>query len=173
MPKTRKYNDENLVAMFRLAADLRRQMLLAGFTDNGGAIHSAERILHLLGQRLCFPELAHLNNLRKLSNAPFSEAALLAHQKGEQVFIEHVNPHRALTRLAIEWIESGTNDEDFRSLVKQHYQLALLTHEETVRLNRMNRTKLEADRLGRAGIKLASRASTNTGSTPASAKSAA
>ena len=159
MPKTRKYNDENLVAMFRLAANLRKQMIHAGFTDNGGAIHSAERILHLLGQRLCFPELAHLNNLRKLPNAPFSEAALLAHQKGEPVFIEHVNPHRALTRLAIEWIESGRSDEEFRSLVKEHYQLALLTHEETVRLNRLNRTKIETDRLGRAGIKLASGAS--------------
>lgn len=154
MPKSRKYNDENLVAMFRLAANLRKEMLLAGFTDNGGAIHSAERILNLLGQRICFPELAHLNNLRKLPNAPFSEAALAAYQNGEKVFIEHVNPHRALTRLAIELIETGKSDEEFRAFVKEKYQLALLTHEETMRLNRINRTKIEKDRLGRAGIKL-------------------
>ncbi len=130
-------------------------MVSAGFTDNGGAIHSAERILHLLGQRICFPDLSHLNNLRKLPNAPFSEAALIAYRNGEQVFIEHVNPHRALTKLAIELIESGANDTEFKAFVKQNYQVALLTHEETVRLNRLNRTKIEKDRVGRAGILLA------------------
>lgn len=148
-------------------------MLLAGFTDNGGAIHSAERILHLLGQRICFPELAHLNNLRKLPNAPFSEAALTAYQNGEQVFIEHVNPHRALTRIAIEWIESGKSDEEFRAFVKENYQLALLTHEETRRLNRLNRTKIEKNRLGRAGIKLAEGVSSSSGLTPVSGPRAA
>ena len=173
MPKPRKYNDENLVAMFRLAADLRKQMISAGFTDNGGAIHSAERILHLLGQRICFPELAHLNNLRMLPNAPFSEAALTAYQNGQQVFIEHVNPHRALTRLAIELIESGKSDEEFRAFVRDNYQLALLTHEETTRLNRLNRTKIEKDRLGRAGIKLAAGVSPTASVTPASSQSAA
>lgn len=50
--------------MFRLAAELRRRMLDAGFSDNGGAIHSAERILNILGQRLCYPGLSHINNLR-------------------------------------------------------------------------------------------------------------
>ena len=113
--------------MFRLAAALRAQMLEGGFTDNGGAIHSAERILNILGLRLCYPGLSHINNLRELRNAPFSEDALVAHQSGHKILIVHVNPHRALTRLAIEKIEAGSNDEEFLAFVRQHFRLALLT----------------------------------------------
>ena len=101
MTRQRKYEPPKLVAMFRLAAALRKQMLEVGFTDNGGAIHSAERILNILGLRLCYPELTHINNLRHHPDAPFSQEALAAHKAGEKVRIEHVNPHRALTRLAI------------------------------------------------------------------------
>jgi hypothetical protein len=39
-----KYQPEVLIAMFRLAAKLRNDMIKVEFTDNGGAIHSAERI---------------------------------------------------------------------------------------------------------------------------------
>lgn len=155
MPKTPKYNPENLISMFRLAAELRKKMVQAGFTDNGGAIHSAERILNLLGLRVCFPGLSHINNLRKHPNAPFSKAAKLAYQAGAKVLIEHVNPHRALTRLAIEKIESGADDEAFVDFVREHYQLALLTEDETNRLNKKNRTRMEQDRLGSVGITLA------------------
>jgi hypothetical protein len=155
MPKTPKYNPENLISMFRLAAELRERMVEAGFTDNGGAIHSAERILHLLGLRVCFPGLSHINNLRKHPNAPFSKAAQLAYQAGAKVLIEHVNPHRALTRLAIETIESGVDDAGFVEFVRENYQLALLTEEETTRLNKKNRTKMEQNRLASVGITLA------------------
>jgi hypothetical protein len=155
MAKAPKYNPENLISMFRLAAELRKRMVEAGFTDNGGAIHSAERILHLLGLRVCFPGLSHINNLRKHPNAPFSQEAQLAHQGGARVLIEHVNPHRALTRLAIDKIESGVDDTEFFDFVRQHYQLALLTEDETMRLNKKNRTRIEPDRLGSVGITLA------------------
>ncbi len=155
MAKIRKYEPEALIAMFRLAAELRMKMVEVGFTDNGGAIHSAERILHLLGLRLCFPGLSHLNNLREHAHAPFSEAALLAHQAGERVLIEHINPHRALTRLAIKKVLSGADDAEFSKFVEENYQLALLTEDETTRLNKLNRTSIEPDRLDRAGIKLA------------------
>jgi len=64
-PRSRKYHSGNLIPMFRLAATLRKQMLDAGFTDNGGAIHSAERILNILGLCLNYPDLSHINNLRK------------------------------------------------------------------------------------------------------------
>jgi len=157
MTRTRKYEPTKLIAMFRLAAALRKQMLEAGFTDNGGAIHSAERILNILGLRLCYPDLTHINNLRGHSYAPFSEEALVAHRAGEKVLIEHVSPHRALTKLAIEQIEFGVTDEEFKTFVKTHFQLALLTPAETVRLNRMNRSKMEPDRLKSAGINLAAR----------------
>ena len=157
MVRDTKYKPLNLVRMFRLAATLRAEMIAAGFTDNGGAIHSAERILNILGVRLCYPELSHINNLRKLPNAPFSEAALLAHQSGKRVLIEHVSPHRALTRLAIAQIEQGVSDKQFLRFVRKHFQLALLTEEETKQLNKINRSELSSDRLASAGIRLASR----------------
>jgi hypothetical protein len=43
-----KYDPATLVRMFRKAAKFPQEMLDAGFTDNGGAIHSAERILDIL-----------------------------------------------------------------------------------------------------------------------------
>lgn len=157
MARTRKYDPDTLIAMFRLAAALRKQMLDFGFTDNGGAIHSAERILNILGLRLCYPDLTHINNLRDHPEAPFSEAAHIAYQKGEKVLIEHVSPHRALTRHAIEQIEADVSDSDFKKFVKKHFQLALLTEAETVHLNSLNRSRLEPDRLRKAGIQLAIR----------------
>jgi hypothetical protein len=159
MKPQRKYEPVKLVEMFRLAAALRKQMLEVGFTDNGGAIHSAERILNILGLRLCYPELTHINNLRNHPEAPFSQEALVAHGAGEKVFIEHVSPHRALTRLAIEQIEAGVSDEEFTGFVKANFQLALLTETETSRLNKLNRSKIAADRLASAGIALAVRSS--------------
>ena len=159
MTRQRKYEPLKLIEMFRRAAALRKQMLEVGFTDNGGAIHSAERILNILGLRLCYPELSHINNLRNHPNAPFSEEALVAHRAGEKVLIEHVNPHRALTRVAIEQIEAGVSEEQFISFVKARFQLALLTQAETRRLNKLNRSKMAPDRLAGAGISLASRSS--------------
>lgn len=152
--RSRKYEPLKLVEMFRLAAKLRAQMLAGGFTDNGGAIHSAERILNILGLRLCYPALSHINKLRELPNAPFSEGAFAAHQSGQRVLIEHVNPHRALTRLAITQIEVGLSDSEFIDFVRSHFQLALLTESETLHLNNLNRSKIATDRLASAGIRL-------------------
>ncbi len=157
MKKQKKYEPVKLVEMFQLAALLRKQMLDLDFTDNGGAIHSAERILNILGLRLCYPELSHINNLRNYPEAPFSQEALVAHGAGEKVFIEHVSPHRALTRLAIQQIESGISDEEYIGFVKTNFQLAILTESETIRLNKLNRSKIAVDRLKSAGIALALR----------------
>jgi hypothetical protein len=60
-----KYQSGNLIAMFGKAAKLRNEMLAEGFTDNGGAIHIAERILNLLGLRLNYTGLSHGNNGRR------------------------------------------------------------------------------------------------------------
>lgn len=164
MPKKpTKYEPEAMIPMFRLAATLRKQMLEAGLSDNGGAIHSAERILNLLGQRLCYPGLTHINNLRRHPQAAFSEDALSAHAKGERVLIEHVSPHREFTRRAIEQIEANVTDDEFKAFVLANFQLALLTVEETARLNKANRTKMAADRLASAGIRLAATRAPNGG----------
>lgn len=152
MAREGKYEPQKLIAVFRLAAALRNQMLEVGFTDNGGAIHSAERILNILGLRLCYPGLNHINNLRNHPNAAFSAEALTSHRAGEQFFIEHISPLRALTRLAIEQIVAGASDGDFSTFVQAHFKLALLTRTETDRLNKINRSKIAHDRLQAAGI---------------------
>jgi hypothetical protein len=92
-----KYTVEQYLKQFRFQARCREKMIADGYSDNAGAIHSAERILHLLGLAIGYSEIGHQNNLRKWQHAQFSQAAKAAHQRGERVYIEHVNPHRALT----------------------------------------------------------------------------
>jgi hypothetical protein len=150
----RKYHPGNLIPMFRLAAKLCNEMRAAGFTDNGGAIHSAERILNILGLCLVYPDLGHINNLRKYEKAEFSVKARAAYDRGEKVLIEHVSPVRDFTRRAIEKIDS-LDDDDFAKFVKRHFRLVLLTPQETLRLNRENRSKMTSKRL--AGIRMAKR----------------
>lgn len=150
--KVSKYVPENLIPAFRKAAVARNEMLASGFTDNGGAIHSAERILDILGQRLKYPGLTHGNNLSQYPDAEFSVEALAADERGERTFIEHVSPLRDMTRQAIEALDQGASDQEFSEFVVRHYRLVLLTKEETQRLNRINRSRMTPDRLDEAGI---------------------
>jgi hypothetical protein len=152
----RKYSPDLLIAMFRRAAALRNEMLEAGFTDNGGAIHSAERILNILGLCLNYPELSHINNLRRSQNAIFSIEALELHKGGNKVLIEHVSPIRHFTQMAIDRIGQQVSDAEFKAFVREHYKFVLLSPAETLRLNKINRSKLTPDRLREAGIELAS-----------------
>lgn len=151
---TGKYRSDNLISMFGKAAIFRNEMLAAGFSDNGGAIHSAERILNILGQRLKYPGLSHINGLRHYELAVFSTKAQIAHKKGERVLIEHVSPIRALTRKAIDKVVDGSTDEQLAAFVKAHYRIVLLTPEEMARLSKQNRSKISRKRLELAGIRL-------------------
>jgi hypothetical protein len=85
--RPRKYNPDNLIPMFRLAAKLCKRMRAAGFTDNGGAIHSGERILNILSLCLVYPGLSHINNLSKHEKAEFSLKARAAYARGDKVLI--------------------------------------------------------------------------------------
>ena len=127
-------------------------MLEEGFTDNGGLIHSAERILDILGMRLRYPRLTHINLLARYDEAEFSRSALRTYRKGGKVKIEHVAPHRALTRGAIALLDKGASNEKVRDYVLQRYRLVLLTGAEMRRLNRINRTKMSDSRLDTAEI---------------------
>lgn len=149
-----KYTPAHLISMFRKAAALRNEMVAAGFTDNGGAIHSAERILNLLGLRLIYPGLAHINNLKNHRGAWFSTEALELHQAGSKVLIEHVAPIRHLTRMAIDEITRGVTDTEFESFIKRHFKIVLLSPAETGRLNKQNRSTVARSRLRKAGIRL-------------------
>lgn len=128
-------------------------MIDAGFTDNGGAIHSAERILDILGLRLNYPGTSHINKISKSEHAVFSIEARKLSNKGEKILIEHVAPQRALTQLAIKKIKT-LNDAEFKKFIKQTYKLVLLSPEETKRLNALNRTRIAVKRLEQAKIKL-------------------
>ena len=151
-----KYDPNLLIKMFRKAAALRNEMLEAGFTDNGGAIHTAERILDILGQRLNYPGLSHGNGLKHYKNAEFSDAAWELHQNNRAILVEHVSPKRHLTRMAIERIQTAS-DAQFRIFIKRHYKTVLLSPDETLRLNRLNRSKVCTSRLDAAGIKVSAR----------------
>lgn len=157
--RVRKYNPDLLVAMFRKAASLRNEMIEAGFTDNGGAIHSAERILNLLGLALNYSGLSHINNLRHFNEAVFSVEAWKLHQAGGKVLIEHVSPVRHLTQMVIGEVGRGASDGELKEFVRAHYKLVLLSPAETASLNKQNRSKVSVDRL--AGITLATREAPN------------
>jgi hypothetical protein len=154
-----KYGPDLLIRMFRKAAALRNEMVQAGFTDNGGAIHCAERILDILGQRLNYPGLSHGNSLKNYPDAEFSDAAWELHLNKKAVLVEHVSPRRHLTQMAIAEVEKAT-DTQFREFVKRHYKTVLLSPEETQRLNRLNRSRVCINRLSEAGIKVAVRGHT-------------
>jgi hypothetical protein len=153
--RRRKYQPEILISMFRKAAALRNEMLREDFTDNGGAIHSAERILNILGLELNHSDLGHINNLRHSPKAVFSVEALKLHKRGHKVLIEHVSPLRHLTQKTIEKIDKGASDAQLKAFVKRHYKLVLLSPEETRRLNKLNRSRMHPNRLKQAGIQLA------------------
>jgi hypothetical protein len=143
--------------MFIKAAALRNEMLAMDFTDNGGAIHSAERILDILGLCLNYPTLTHRNALKTFTGAERSQDADRALKRGKPVHIEHLYPHRALTIAAIEKLGSNRKGAEERliAFVKRSYRLVLLTAEERARLDRINRSAVHPDRLAQAGIKLA------------------
>jgi hypothetical protein len=152
--KSRKYLSTNLLPALRLAARLRNEMVASGFTDNGGAIHSAERIVNILGMHLKYPELTHINGLRKLPYAEKSLAAQASMERGETVVIEHVSPLRALTRQVIEVCSDTTDDALVANFVRENFRLVLLVPDEVRALNRKNRSKMQTNRLELAGIKL-------------------
>ena len=123
------------------------------FTDNGGAIHSSERILDILSQRIKYPELRHSNSYKNNSFALFSVAALKDFRNGKPVFLEHVAPIREYMREVIARIGRGDTDQQIVRFIKRTYLLVLLSKEETVRLNKSNRSKIVRNRLLSAGIR--------------------
>jgi hypothetical protein len=108
--------------------------------------------LNLLGQWLNYPNIDHINNLKRYPQARFSVAAKAAFAKGERVQIEQLAPLRALTEAAIGVLENGATDSDLIAFIRKNYVLVLLTPVETLRLNQQNRSKMVPNRLRDAGI---------------------
>ena len=149
----KKYTPEKLIPALRLFVAARRKALDAGLEDNGGAIHSIERIVDLLSLALVYPHLSHLNNLKTDTNAPRSKDADRARKQGRKVLIEHVAPKRDYSKSICNLIENeGASNTHLINYIRDNYKLVLLTEEETQRLNSINRTKMSSGRLEDAGI---------------------
>jgi hypothetical protein len=67
-----KYRSEVPLPMFRKGRHLRESMAAEGFTDNGGTIHSASRILDILGERAYYPGLSDINRLGSFPGGEFT-----------------------------------------------------------------------------------------------------
>jgi len=152
-----KYTPQSLLPPLRLFARARNEALAAGFTDNGGAIHSVERIVDILGLRLCYPHLHHINSIKRDLGAEISEEADAARLAGQKVDIEHVMPQRAFAQAVIAEIDRSATDAELIAFVRSAYRLVLLTPEETKRVNHVNRSRMTPDRIAEAGIRLVRR----------------
>ncbi len=151
----RKYHTGNLLPALRLFIAARDKALEAGFTDNGGAIHSVERILDILSVHVRYPHLSHGNKLKVDPAAEISVQAHKARERGETLRIEHVLPQRAYARKVIDLVVSdGATDEEVLRFIKENYRLVLLTEEETTKINQQNRSSITEDRIADAGIGL-------------------
>jgi hypothetical protein len=150
-----KYSVADLLFGFRAFAAARAKVLKHGGNDNAGAIHSAERYLNLLGLRLNYDRLSHQNNYRRAADAVFPVPAKAAYARGERVLIEHVAPLLDLTKRVLALVDAGKNDEVLLRYIKRRYKMVLLTPEETLQLNKQNRSRMTSQRLRDAGIKLA------------------
>jgi hypothetical protein len=150
----RKYHTKNLLPVLRLFIEARNKALEGGFTDNGGAIHSVERILDILSMHVRYPHLTHINGLKTNPAAEMSVEAHRARERGEQLFIEHVLPQRAYAQKVIELVNDGATDDELLHFIQANYRLVLLTRDETAKINRLNRSRITVDRIAEAGIEL-------------------
>jgi len=149
-----KYRVGNLIPALRLFVEARNKALKLGFTDNGGAIHSVERILDILSQRIVYPTHRHINDQKTDPNAEISVEAQRARERGDPIFIEHVRPLRAYAREVIDRIGEGCTDDELVEFIRARYRLVLLSKDETRRINGLNRSRITDDRIADAGIEL-------------------
>jgi hypothetical protein len=155
-----KYSFEQMLPIFRMATLFRNKAKKAGFTDNGGAIHSAARILEIMAQRVKYPGLNHGSGLRKYAGAEFSEKAWAAFKRGEATYIEHVSPTRHFTLVAIQMlIDDKCSEAKFKAFLLKNYRLVVITKDEAKTLDGINRSKMAPKRLEDAGIKVTRRTS--------------
>lgn len=153
-PVTRsKYSASNMLPALRHFIQARNEAVSLGLIDdNGGAIHSIERILDILSVRVCYPHVSHYNNLKSWDEAHCSVGAHEARRRGESVEIEHVLPKRAYARAVCQMATEGASDDQILAYIRDNFRLVLLTKDERRALDRVNRSRLSKDRLGEAGI---------------------
>ena len=155
--KPRKYRADNLMPALRLFVAARNAAVAGGITDNGGAIHSVERILDILGLYVRYPHLTHINSLKTDAQAEISAAAHAARQRGVAIKIEHVAPQRAFALVIIGMVADGSTDAAILNTIKSTYRLVRLTAAETTMVNARNRSRIAPDRLAGVAMRAAPR----------------
>ncbi|MGH5969380.1 hypothetical protein ACRFL2_14115 [Klebsiella aerogenes] len=148
-----KYTEDVLLTVLRKCIVLRNELNSIGFTDNGGAIHSVERVLELLCIRRKY-SLTHINSLKRSKVYERTLGATKALEKGEAVRIEHVHPIREWTRSIIDKVNANSSDDEILEYIDQNYRLVLVSKEEAKILDRKNRSRMELNRLESAGLVL-------------------
>ena len=145
---------EDLMPLFLEAAKFRNSVSPKGKLDNVGAIHSASRVLDILGLLVRYPNLAHHRNIKRLKETECSVGVCASRRRDAQ--IEHVQPLRALTIAAIKAAKLTKPGAAKRveAFLRKNYRLVLLTKEERSRLDKHNRTKIDPKRLEKAKIRL-------------------
>nr|WP_321455030.1 hypothetical protein [uncultured Cohaesibacter sp.] len=153
-----KYTAENLIPALRTFVRARQEALELGFTDNGGAIHSIERIADILCRAICYPHIKHPSKVISDQKVEISVKALVARKASiSNVRVEHVMPQRAFARQLCDLIQEGQTDAQIVEHIKSTYRLVILTNEEAKALDKINRSHITPDRVAEAGIVLAKR----------------
>ncbi len=83
-----KYTPETLLPALRLFIEARNKANAAGFPDNGGAIHSVERIIDVLCIRVKYG-LTHVNNLKKNADRRMQYRSIRSPPTWRCTFITH------------------------------------------------------------------------------------
>ena len=155
MKKPKKYTKKNLLLALRIFVKARTEALkVDGFTDNGGAIHSIERIVDILACGIKYPQLSHINSLKKRGDAEISVKGFEARERGEAVKIEHVMPQRAFAHEIIRRIQAGDSDDEIEKYIEMTYRLVLLSEDEAKHIDKVNRSVMTEDRVKDAGINM-------------------
>ena len=127
----------------------RQRVHLDGVNDNAGAIHSGERMAELLSLKIVYPGLTHIDLLRFHEYAWFSKSAKTAFNNDHRanIEIEHVFPKRVYTVELLSLISKGATSEEITAWIADNFKLALLTPDERLEVDKLDRTVNRLDRL--------------------------
>ncbi|MBX7492670.1 hypothetical protein K3163_05565 [Qipengyuania sp. 1NDW9] len=157
-----KYKPEEMMPVFRHFWQARNEALELGFTDNGGAIHSAERIAEMMARHHVYggrfgagyklAEDAHCSVAARDARQAAIEAGTPRKDLLKTVEIEHVLPVRAMTREIGALVDAGATDAEVLDWLSTNFRMVLLTPDERKAVDARNRSEICPDRL--AGIDL-------------------
>ncbi|WP_394729095.1 hypothetical protein [Altererythrobacter sp. GH1-8] len=170
MTRAKLKSPEKMMSAFRLFWEARNKALERNLiTDNWGGIHSCTRIADIMAAWACYPNI-QLLKYKMHPDAEMSAAAYAWREQGiadglpeseiqANLKLEHVLPQREMTLTIGEMIDNGRTDEEIFVWLRANYRIVVLTAEETIELNRRNRSRICPDRL--KGIELHVRGSGN------------